>query len=298
MSIIQPEIEIVDRASESIRYLEHGWPTDLCRWHSHAEYELHLILRTHGTVFLGDYIGDFGPGEMYLTGPNLPHNWISDPEQAPVETRDMLVQFSGENLRDLCKIFPEFSEILGMLRTANSGLAFPGFDPSVAQALMANIRDTHGAARILAFLRTLVTLNAHSDKKTLSVMEVSPPKPNSKHERIGQIIDHIVENYADEFTLDEAANRAGMSRSSFSRNFQGVTGSRFVEFITRVRIGQACSMLYSTEEQVSTICYEVGFQNLANFNRHFLKLKEMTPSSYRETARRELGQPAVPGPMT
>ncbi|MAF00406.1 MAG: AraC family transcriptional regulator, partial [Geminicoccus sp.] len=40
MSIISPEIEYVDRSVESIRYLEHGWPTDLCRWHAHAEYEL------------------------------------------------------------------------------------------------------------------------------------------------------------------------------------------------------------------------------------------------------------------
>ncbi len=42
MSIV-PEFEYVDRATQSIRYLEHGWPTNLCRWHSHKEYELHLI---------------------------------------------------------------------------------------------------------------------------------------------------------------------------------------------------------------------------------------------------------------
>ena len=69
MSIIQPEIEFVDRSTRSIRYLEHGWPTDLCRWHSHEEYELHFIVETRGKAFVGDYIGDFGPGALYLTGP-------------------------------------------------------------------------------------------------------------------------------------------------------------------------------------------------------------------------------------
>ena len=47
-------------------------------------------------------------------------------------------------------------------------------------------------------------------------------------------------------------------------------------------------MLYATDEQISSISFGVGFQNLANFNRHFLKMKAMTPTKYREIARSEL----------
>jgi len=78
MSIIEPEIEKVDRSTRSIRYLEHGWPTDLCRWHAHEEYELHLIVETRGKSFVGDHIGDFKAGDLFMTGPNLPHNWITE----------------------------------------------------------------------------------------------------------------------------------------------------------------------------------------------------------------------------
>jgi AraC-like DNA-binding protein len=67
-----------------------------------------------------------------------------------------------------------------------------------------------------------------------------------------------------------------------------MTGHRFVEFVNRVRVGQACGMLYASDEQITTICYQVGYQNLANFNRHFLKMKGMTPSAYREMARNDL----------
>jgi hypothetical protein len=63
MSIIKkltPEFEIVEKL-QSIRYLEHGWPTALCRWHLHEEYELHLVLETSGKAFIGDYVGNFTP---------------------------------------------------------------------------------------------------------------------------------------------------------------------------------------------------------------------------------------------
>ena len=289
MSIIQPEIEFVDRATRSIRYLEHGWPTDLCRWHSHEEYELHLIVDTRGKAFVGDYIGDFKPGSLYLTGPNLPHNWITDEvwkEAVPI--RDMLVQFSQASVDGLAEAFPEFGEVRQTLLLAQSGIEFVGFNPTFARGHMESIRDHKGPERILAFIRFLVRLNEHAEKKTLSVSKLIQPEGGSRHARIGEVVDHIVEHFGEDISLDSAAEMAGMTAATFSRNFQSVTGHRFVEFVNRIRIGQACGLLYATEEQVTAICYQVGFQNLANFNRHFLKMKGMTPSEYRNTARREL----------
>lgn len=289
MPIIQAEIEIVDRATESIRYLEHGWPTNLCRWHAHEEYELHLIVQTRGKAFVGDYIGEFTAGSLFLTGPNLPHNWIThDIGTPPVETRDMLVQFSNKSLRGLIAAFPEFSELWPMLDMSKSGIEFIDFDPTEAQSRMASIRDAHGADRILAFLSFLNAINAHRSKRTLSVLQSPLPNRNSRQARIGEVVDHIVDNYTDETSLEEAAEMAGMSISTFSRNFQTVTGNKFVQFVNRVRIGQACGMIYATDERISAICYKAGFQNLANFNRQFLKMKGMTPTEYRRVARREL----------
>ncbi len=289
MSIIQPEIEVVDRTTESIRYLEHGWPTELARWHSHEEYELHLITETRGKAFVGDYIGEFGPGTLYLTGPHLPHNWITDEIwEEKVNVRDMLVQFSQASVDQLAVGFPEFNEVRQTLFLAQSGVEFTGFNPTFARGHFEAIRDNRGPERILAFIRFLVRLNEHAEKRTLSVTKLVQPEGGSRHARIGTVIDHIVRHFSEEINVERAAEMAGMSPATFSRNFQAVTGHRFVEFVNRVRVGQACGLLYATDEQVTSICYQVGFQNLANFNRHFLKMKGMTPSAYRETARREL----------
>lgn len=289
MSIILPELEIVDRNTHSVRYLEHGWPTKLCRWHSHKEYELHLVTQSRGKAFVGDYIGEFTPGTLYLTGPNLPHNWITDDHgDQPIEVRDMLVQFGAQALDRLALAFPEFGDFRPMLQTAQSGIEFVGFNPRFAQGHLEAIRDSNGPERIVAFLRFMTRLNEHAEKKPLSVVQITQPEGNSKHARIGEVIDFIIKNFAEEISVDSAAKMAGMTPATFSRSFQSVTGHRFIEFVTQVRIGQACSMLYATDEQVSSICFGVGFQNLANFNRHFLKMKQMTPSEYRDIARNEL----------
>lgn len=60
-----------------LRYVSHGAPSPLIRWHYHEDYELHLVVATSGKFFVGDYIGNFEPGNLVLTGPRLPHNWIS-----------------------------------------------------------------------------------------------------------------------------------------------------------------------------------------------------------------------------
>jgi AraC-like DNA-binding protein len=289
MSIMHPQFEVVDRSNRSIRYLEHGWPTDLCRWHAHEEYELHLIVETRGKAFVGNFIGNFEPGSLFLTGPNLPHNWVTDSVSTEkIEIRDMLVQFSQESFEKLAEGFPEFGGIRKMLDLAASGILFKGFNSTFARGHMEAIRDNIGPERILAFIRFLVRLNEHAEKVTLSETKLVNVDGNSKYARIGNIIDHILENFDVDLNAVDAADMAGMSLTTFGRNFSSVTGHSFVEFVNRVRIGQACGMLYASDDQVTSICFDVGFKNVANFNRHFLKIKGMTPSVYRETARKQL----------
>ena len=289
MSIIEPEIEQVDRSARSIRYLEHSWPSDLCRWHAHKEYELHLVVETRGKAFVGDYIGDFKAGDLFMTGPDLPHNWITDQIWTkPVEIRDMLIQFSHESVEKLAQGFPEFSQVLQLLQLARSGIHFEGFNPTFARGHMESIRDNIGAERILAFVRFLVRLNEHAEKKALSSTQLIQASGGSKHARIAQVVDHVTENFVEQISVADAAILANMTEITFSRNFQAVTGHNFVVFLNRIRVGHACGMLYASDNQITSIAQEAGYKNLANFNRHFLKVKGMTPSEYRETARQDL----------
>ena len=296
MSAIRPEIEIVDRSASSIRYLEHGWPTNLCRWHAHDEYELHLITCTRGKTLIGDYIGDFESGSLFLTGPRLPHNWITvGKEFDPVDVRDMLIQFSHDGLAGIGEAYPEFRELEPLLAESRRGVEFIGFDSREAKARLAEIGESSGCRRVLLSLDFLLELSRWPGRNPLSVNRVGRKQSTENNPRIAEVIDYIVANHAEQLTLSRFAGMVDMSESAFSRFFRATTGHRFTEFVNRIRVGQACIRLYETDDSVASVSLEVGFRNTANFHRQFLKIKGMTPSAFRNDARKEQTGNALQG---
>jgi AraC-like DNA-binding protein len=89
-------------------------------------------------------------------------------------------------------------------------------------------------------------------------------------------------NLTQPFTEAELAAIAGQSTSAFSRAFRKHTGMSLVQYVKRLRINLACQILMSDEQApITDICFEVGFNNLSNFNRQFRAEKGMTPSRFR-----------------
>ena len=291
MSIIKkltPEFEIVEKL-ETIRYLEHGWPTALCRWHLHEEYELHLILETSGKTFVGDYVGQFTPGSLFLTGPKLPHNWVTEEsETESVLLRDMLIQFNHDTIVKASEAFPELSELNYLLDAARSGIEFKNYDPEVAKSYLTSIRDSSGMTRIMNFLLFLQELNEWKQKVSLSLTQLNLSLSSASQDRVNEVVNYVIDNYKSNISLSDVASIASMSESAFSRYFMKTTGNRFSDFVARIRIGRACVQLYETDDNISTIAFSSGFNNLANFNRQFINLKGMTPSEYRRTGHKGL----------
>jgi transcriptional regulator GlxA family with amidase domain len=53
------------------------------------------------------------------------------------------------------------------------------------------------------------------------------------------------------------------------------------DYLVRLRIGQACALLSSTEKSIAHIAEAVGYASLANFNRQFKAQNALTPREYR-----------------
>jgi AraC-like DNA-binding protein len=264
-----------------IRCLDHGFPTPLARWHYHDEYELHLIVATSGKAFVGDWIGQFHPGHLVLTGPRLPHNWIShDLPEGGVPLRDRVIQFLHEPLAQSCERIPELAEVLPMLERARHGIEFFGLSER-ANGHFARVRGSRGLERFAAFMSFLTDLARCTDYRLLSNVQMQSVDDHASLDQINTIVTRIIENVAQPVALSELATHLGMSESRFSRFFRRATGNTFVDFVNRVRVNRACQLLMESDRYVTHICYEVGFNNVANFNRRFLEIKGMTPTEFR-----------------
>lgn len=272
--------------SNSILYRQHGFPHPLVQWHYHKEYELHLITHSHGKVFVGDYIGNFYPNNLILTGPNLPHNWITHTGHGEVyPERDRVVVFTDEWIQSTKAILPEMSSLDDLLQRSRFGIEFQDKKTIMAvRELIYDIAESDGLKRLSIFLQVMSLLAESDQYQILSSENYLTIKGENNQHRVNKAVKFIFERYNLDLSLEEAAEHLEMEPTYFSKFFRRATGRRFVEFVNSLRIARACDLLAHTDMPITELCFEVGFTNISNFNRRFQALKDMTPSEYRKLA--------------
>lgn len=281
---MEPDLEVVQiRRGESFKAWSHGYPFHTVRWHFHPEYEIHQVVATSGRYFVGDFIGQFEPGNLVLTGPNLPHNWVSDlPVDVAIPLRGRIIQFSEEFIGDTMKLMPELSSLGALLESSRRGVLFSGNTSKELAPLMEEIVAAKGVRRIELFMMILGTLCRARGALPLSSPNYLPDPSGYMSVGMNKALAFIRENLTQPFGEADLATIARQSQSAFSRSFRRHTGMSLVQYVKRLRINLACQILMSDEHaSITDICFQVGFNNLSNFNRQFLAEKGMPPSRFR-----------------
>ena len=283
LNILQPDLELVAvPRDESFKVWSHGYPYRTVRWHFHPEYEIQVITSTTGKYFVGDFIGSFEPGNLVMTGPNLPHNWVSNvPHGERVDERCLILQFDAEVIAQAIKAFPELKRVECLLDASRWGVLFTPKTGAAAEPIMREMLGAQGMRRITLFLALLDLLVQSTEQVKLASAAYRADPSHYAETRINHVLSYIGKNLSQELRETELAELAGQSASAFSRYFRRHTGVPFVQYVNRLRINLACQLLMSGELSITDICYQVGFNNLSNFNRQFLLLKEMSPSRWR-----------------
>jgi hypothetical protein len=165
-NIVQPDLELVAvPRDESFKVWSHGYPYRTVRWHFHPEYEIQVITSTTGKYFVGDYIGNFAPGNLVMTGTNLPHNWVSNVSPGErVDERCLILQFDAEVVANAIKVFPELKCVESLLDASRWGVLFTPKTGAAAEPIMREMLGAQGMRRITLFLE-LLDLLVHSTEQ-------------------------------------------------------------------------------------------------------------------------------------
>jgi AraC-like DNA-binding protein len=86
-------------------------------------------------------------------------------------------------------------------------------------------------------------------------------------------------------SLDDAAAQANRSPFHFLRLFSRVLGVSPHQYLVRIRLGRAASLLAECEHSITDVAYAVGFRDLSNFVRTFRRAAGVSPSGFRRAAR-------------
>jgi transcriptional regulator GlxA family with amidase domain len=101
---------------------------------------------------------------------------------------------------------------------------------------------------------------------------------------IADVIEVIrwAENHLDEnFSIEDLAARAHVSRKTLQRHFHTVTGSAPLEWITARRMDRAKHLLETTDLPIQAIARRTGFHGESLFRYHWRRLMDGTPSGWR-----------------
>lgn len=248
-------------------------------WHYHPEAELTLILDGSGTRFVGDHMAAFGPGDLVLIGPNLPHTWRGGGKDG--RSRSIYVHFRSDLFERQLGLLPELEGIRRLLRRAVRGLQVRGPVRDAAAARLACLEPLPPLERLLEFTAILERIARDETVVELSSPGFEPMLDEATSERIHRIHQHVFAHFTGEVSHTTLARLAGLSPSALSHFFKRNTGRTLTRFINEVRTGHAARLLIDTSLNVSEIAYACGFANLSHFNATFRQLKGTNPTAFR-----------------
>ncbi len=252
-------------------------------WHYHPEYELTLTLNSRGQRFVGDNVSAYSHGDLVLIGPRIPHTWCSSERANRSRThRALVLWFTEAFVKSMIEPHVELHPILRLLERSSRALTFSTGTRETAESAICAMLDQAPGQRLVSLLNLLLLLANDSRSAFLaSAASEAVSSPSASEERIGRAISYLHEHYREQISVAKLMRTAALSRSSLHRLFKLHTSTTIVEYVAQLRVGNACALLLNSQKPVAAIADEVGYRNLANFNRQFKMIKKKTPREFR-----------------
>lgn len=251
-------------------------------WHYHPELEITAILKGKGVLFIGDRIMNYGENELFLIGPNLPHEWRSDfKKDTDFYSQSVAVHFK-KNFPGVD--FDQLSEaglINKLIIQSVRGIKIK--EPSIINFVKDKLNlliETEGIERISLLFTILDSIAASPSLEPLCSPGFVQSFGAGENHKIIEVYKYMIANFKNHISLEEVADKLNMTTSSFSRFFKKRTNKSFVQYLNEIRVGYSCKLLIEKDYNISEVAYESGFENISHFNKQFKKIINLTPKQF------------------
>jgi len=254
--------------------------------HCVTEPSLGLVVQGAKRTIVGDRVFEYGEGDFVITSVDL-----------PIASR--IVRAGADVPYLACGLSLNPATIASLL------LDTPGIDELASPPCGMGV---HAAPRELveAMVRLLRLLDAPRDAPVLRPLIereilwrlLRGPQggrvrqiglADSRLAQVSHAIRHIRQHYAQALSIEQLAQVASMSESSFHRHFRAVTAMTPIQYQKQIRLQEARARLMADAGDVAAVGYAVGYDSASQFSREYSRMFGAPPG--RDVSRLRLVAP-------
>ncbi len=235
--------------------------------HVHNAIEIFCCTAGSTTVQHGDTSVQLAAGDIFCAFPNRPHGYVSSYNVEGYIFIVPLKPYLAAFYNTLTKKIPADPVIFHARQKASN--LFSTIEIAYGE------KETASSAVMQGYLQVIVG-------KILALLTLEEIREGSD-EAVKSILEYLDANYTQALTRQEIAKAVGYNESYISHIFTKMLKTTLTQYISALRVYDACEMLVQTEKTVSSIAQELGFGSIRSFNRVFLKEMGCTPKQYRAT---------------
>ena len=280
--------EITPRLNSYVSVQKREEPFFQSPFHFHPELELVYIIESYGKRIIGNSVEHFEAGDMVFLGANLPHVWLSDEVYYrginKLKAKSIVVYFNKDVLGSVFYQLKEASKINTLFSEAIKGLRVTGKTNTLIAEKLKPLLKKKDFDIIAGLFEILSILCNSKDVSCINNETYTLANDQSKTDRLSEVYKYVKENFSEDITLAKISKLAHLTPPSFCRLFKLRTKKHFVEYLSEVRISNACKFLMETDMTISAIAYACGYKTVSNFNKLFKKITGVTPQAYKKNS--------------
>jgi AraC-like DNA-binding protein/mannose-6-phosphate isomerase-like protein (cupin superfamily) len=261
--------------------------------HSNRSYELHFIPYGQGTLIANNHKYDITPGTLYMTGPNVNHEQITNPADPMAEYCICFEVLPNSQRSTFMNHREQLDLSLIVHHLVNTPFWFGQDHQNMLQsfeklALVAkhqyvgyytNIRNI-----LCEMIIKLVRNYTNNDPS-----KVGMPLKTLDDKRLVIIENSFLDQYHS-ITIQELADKLGLSIRQTERMIKHHYGVSFTTKKKQARMNAAAHLLTTTTKTISEIAQQVGFSSLEYFCSTFKKHYNVSASVYRKKHKMDSNQ--------
>ncbi|AXJ00895.1 transcriptional regulator, AraC family [Cyclonatronum proteinivorum] len=228
---------------------------------------------------------DFLPGESLVLHPNqtihidFPDARFKEPTSCiTLEIPVTKIRQVADLMNEQCPKLPEHSEWSydekGFIHFANNRSV-----DLVIQKLSHLFTESNANSDFLVDINT-TELVVHMMQSQSRGFLLSQFRERSNSDSLSMAIAWMHDNAGKIRNIEEVAERACMSKSSFYRHFKAEMGQSPLDYLNEIRVRQAKKMLLQPGTQVADVSFSFGYSSVSHFIRTFKKETGLTPKQY------------------